>query len=954
MAIADKKIVKPQDTEINFHATINDELVRLNVSDESSLLDILRDELGLTGAKRGCDIGACGSCAVIINGKALDSCIVNVKDAIGAAIETIEGVEKNGMLHPLQEAFIETHGFQCGICTSGFIMSAKALLDKEPKPSYPQIVKAIHKNICRCTGYEQLIEAVQLASGQLKSEDLEKGNLKIVRSIDDESPDGKWHGKELQVIGHSKPRIESRSRVTGEALYTADIAVDGMVHGATVWSERVHAKIISIDTREAESLPGVLKVFTHKDITGENAYGKRLRDQQVFCDKKVRYIGDPIALVVAEKMKIAYAAVKLVKVEYEDLPVVIDLEKAIKPDAQKVHEENENGNILSHYHLEKGDSEKGFEEADIIIEKKYTTQPQDHCPIEPEAAIAYFDDDTGKLTVYSPGQSVFFDRLNIIRALGIPKEDVRCIQPAIGAAYGKREDIYAQIHVALAAMALQRPVRIEWTREETMLSTAKRTRQVTEIKIGLKKNGKITAYEARILGDVGAYASWSVNIMRKAGVLLTGPYEIDNIKVDSYAVYTNTPFSGATRGFGAAETNFCGESILDEAAEAIGMDQLEFRKLNALKKDGKTSTNYVWDRFAPLEATLEEAAKDFGWKERIANKQETDSPVKTGVGVAGMWYGIGFGTGITDTTDVVAELNNDGTVTLFVGTVDYGNGSNTIFVMMAAETLGLTLDEIKIVNADTDRTKNCGSTVASKQTYTTGNAVVRACHPIMKDILSIAAQISGKKEEELEITAGVITDKTDSSFNMRFKEAADRFEEFGKPRRREGIFKAGELTAPLDPKTGQGKAWYPMAFGAQMAAVEVNTKTGKVVVTDITASHYAGRALNPRAVRGQIVGGVSMGVGFALYEDADYKDGIPQATNLDKYKLMRSKNYPNISCVVLEHDESTAPFGGIGIGEPPTIPTAAAIANAVYDAIGVRMRDLPITPDKILKALADN
>ncbi len=953
MAIADKKSAAAQTNAIEFHATVNGEPVFLNTTEDKSLLDILRDDLDLTGAKRGCDIGACGSCAVIVDGRALDSCIITAKDAIGTTIETVEGVAKNGELHPIQDAFIKTHGFQCGICTSGFIMSAKALLDKEPKPTLPQIKKAIHKNICRCTGYEQLIESVQLASGQLIEADLEKGNLKIIRSIEDNSADGKWQGKELHVVGHSKSRIESRSRVTGEALYTADILREGMAHGATVWSERIHAKILSIDTTEAEEVPGVLKVFTHKDITGENAYGKRLRDQQVFCDRKVRYIGDPIALVVAEERDTAYKAAKLVKVEYEDLPQVLDLEDAIKSDAPKVHEENENGNILSHYHLEKGDTEKGFEEADVIVEKRYTTQPQDHSPIEPEAAIAYHDDETGKLTVYSPGQSVFYDRLNIIRALGVPKEDVRCIQPAIGAAYGKREDIYAQIHAALASMALRRPVRIEWTREETMLATAKRTRQVTDIKIGVKKSGKIVAYEGRVLGDSGAYASWSVNIMRKAGVLLTGPYEIENLKVDSYAVYTNTPFTGATRGFGAAETNFCGESILDEAAEAIGMDPLEFRKLNALKKDGKTSTNYIWDRYAPLEATLDEAAKDFNWAKRKSESNNSDPSVKKGVGVAGMWYGIGFGSGIPDTTDVIAELNRDGTVTIFVGTVDYGNGSNTTFAMMAAETLGLNMADIIVVNADTDRTKNCGSTVATKQTYTTGNAVMRACYPIRNDILSVAARISGKSEDDLDVSNGVITNSADESFTMQFKEAADRFDEFGKPRRREGLFKAGELTAPLDPKTGQGKAWYPMAFGAQMAEVEVNTKTGTVDVKDITASHYIGRAINPRAVRGQIVGGISMGVGFALYEDTDYQDGIPQALNYDKYKLMRSKNYPNVSCVVLEHDESTAPFGAIGIGEPPTIPTAAAIANAVYDAVGVRIRDLPITPDKVLKALED-
>ena len=941
------------DTTFEFRATVNDKPIRLNISEEKSLLDVLRDDLDLTGAKRGCDVGTCGSCAVILNGRALDSCIIMAKDAVDTEIQTIEGVAIDGVLHPLQEAFITTHGFQCGICTSGFIMSGKALLDKEPKPTTDQIHKAIHKNICRCTGYEQLVESVMLASGQISEDELEAGNLKIVRSIDDNSPDGKWEGKELQVIGHSKARIESRSRVTGEAKYTADIYVDGMAHGATVWSARVHAKIISIDTSAAEDLNGVLRVLTHKDVTGDNAYGKRLRDQQVFCDKKVRYIGDPIALVIAETRKIAYKAVELVKVEYEDIPIVIDLEEAMEPNSPKVHEENEDGNILFHYHLEKGDIEKGFKKADIILEERYMTQPQDHAPIEPEAAIAYFDEDTGKLTVYSPGQSVFFDRLNIIRALGLPKEDVRCIQPAIGAAYGKREDIYAQIHVALAAMTLNRAVRIEWTREETITSTSKRTRQITDIKIGVMKSGKIVAYEARVLGDSGAYASWSVNIMRKAGVLLSGPHEINDLKVDSYAIYTNTPFTGATRGFGAAETNFCGESMMDEAAEAIGMDPLEFRKVNALRKNGKTSTNFEWDRYAPLEATLDEAAKDFDWQGRMDKLDNTDSSVKKGKGLAGMWYGIGFGSGIPDTTDVITELHSDGTITLFVGTVDYGNGSNTTFAMMAAETLGINLEDVKVVNADTDRTKNCGSTVATKQTYTTGTAVMRSCFPLRQDALTIAADISGRELKNLDISRGVILDKTDSSFNMRFSEVAEKFKDYGKPFRREGMFKAGELTEPLNKKTGQGNAWFPMAFGAQMAEVEVNTKTGKVKVNHITASHYLGRAINPRAVRGQIVGGISMGVGFALYEDVEYVGGIPKNTNFDKYKLMRSKNYPNVSCVVLEHDESTAPFGAIGIGEPPTIPTAAAIANAVYDAVGVRIRDLPITPDKVLKALKE-
>lgn len=944
---------------IRFQAVINKKPVSIEVDAEKSLLDVLRDDLDLTGAKKGCDIGVCGSCVVIINGKPHEACITKIEEAQGATIQTVEGLAENGRLHPLQEGFMKCHGYQCGICTSGFLMSAKALLDECPNPTEEQIEKAIKRNICRCTGYEQLVESVKYAAGQVTEKDLGVGKFRIARYTDEDFEKIPWAKWRFKVLGTSQPKLEALSRVNGEAKYTADLKVPGMLYGATARSTVPHALIKAIDTSDAERYPGVVRVLTWKDVPGENAYGKRIRDQQVFCHEKVRFVGDAIALVVAETQKQAREAAKLVHVTYEPLPHYVEPEEAMKTDAAKIHSI---GNVLYHYHLEKGDTEKGFAQADKIVERKYTTAPQDHAPIESEAAIAYYDE-TGKLTVKSPGQSVFFDRLNIIRALGVPKEDVRVIQPAIGAAYGKREDIYAQIHAALAAFILRKPVKIEWTREETILATAKRTRQRTYLKMGVKKDGTITALEGRVIGDAGAYASWSVNIMRKAGVLVSGPYEIPNVKVDSYAVYTNTPLTGATRGFGAAETNFCNESHMDEAAHAIGMDPMEFRLKNALRKGGHSATDMAMDFYVPLAETIKECAKDFGWEEKRRRTRQADgSAIRTGYGMASMWYGIGFGAGIEDTTDVVAELNEDGTATMYVGTVDYGNGSNTTFAMMAAEVLGLNLRDVRMINADSDLTKNCGSTVATKQTYTTGNAVVRACLKLRKDMMDIAAAEmkvpAGDVDLEfgyavrLETVDGLRVPSADPGSRVPIPELARLFARYGKPRRREGMFKAHELTAPLDPKTGLGKAWFPMAFGTQMAEVEVDTKRGKIKVKKIVAAHYVGRTINPATLRGQVVGGISMGVGLALWEDAKYgADGAPIADNFDKYRLMRGTDAPEVQVIALELDEKSGPFGAIGVGEPPTIPVAAAIANAIYDAIGLRLPDLPLTQDKVLAAL---
>ncbi|MHA2620888.1 MAG: molybdopterin-dependent oxidoreductase [bacterium JZ-2024 1] len=935
---------------LKFHATLNGKRVAVSVPEGISLLDTLREHLNITSPKKGCDIGVCGSCVVLVNGEPRESCRMTAAEASGSEIRTVEGLAKDGKLHPVQEGFLLAHGFQCGICTSGFVMSAVALLEKKPKPCLEDIQRALKRNICRCTGYQQIIEAVLYASGQMIPEDFGKGCFKKVKYEAEETKGLPWKSWNFRVVGKPQPQVWGIPRVTGEAKYTADHFIPGMLHGATVRAALPSARILSIDVHEAEQMPGVVRVITWRDIPGENAHGKRIRDQPVLAKDRVRVVGEPVAVVFAETREQALAARDRVRVDYEPLPAVFDPESAMHPEAPKVHER---GNILYHYHLEKGDVSLGFAEADVVLERTYETSPQDHAPIEPEAALAYYGED-GKLTVISPGQSVFFDRLNICRALGIPKEDVRCIQPAIGAAYGKREDIYAQIHAALGTFLTGRPVKIEWTREETLLTTSKRTRQKTTLKVGLKKDGTITALKAKVIGDSGAYASWSLNIMRKAGVLVSGPYHIPNVEVDSYAVYTNTPLTGATRGFGAAETNFCSESLMDEAAYAIGMDPLEFRLKNALRKDQRTATDMVMDYTVPLEFCLEEAARDSGWQTIRSLPKEVAPGVFRGIGGAAMWYGIGFGAGIEDTTECIMELHRDGRVTFYVGTVDYGNQSNTTFCMLAAEALGIPLSWVNVINADSDRTPNCGSTVATKQTYTTGNAVVRAALRIRSDILEIASRLLGVPTSDLDIEDGFVYSITQREKRIDVPAIACRFREFGKPNRRSGRFKAHELTTPLDPKTGRGRAWYPLAFGAHIAEVEVDTTSGKVKVKKLTCAHHVGRVLNPASCRGQIVGGATMGLGFALFEDADYgEDGAPRATNFHRYRLPRITDIPDIRVIAIELDERTGPFGAIGVGEPPTIPVAAAIANAVYDAIGVRIRRLPLTPKNVKSALQE-
>ncbi len=918
----------------NLNLTINGTAHQLKVSKNRTLMSILRDDLHLTGTKCGCNEGTCGSCTVIMNGKAVRSCTIKPNRMEKAKIETIEALSDGDILHPIQTAFIERQGGQCGFCTPGMIMAAKALLETNANPTEKEIAHALRVNLCRCTGYQQIIEAVLQAAGQLES-NADTGKLELVGSQ-----------TEYNWVGRSIPRIDAIPLVTGTAQYTDDIPdPENILFLVAKRAEYAHARILNIDPTEALKIDGVERVITAKDIPGENKHGKIIRDIPVLADGIVRSFSDAVALVVAKDYATAEAGVEAVKVTYEELPSLFDPEKSLDSDAPVLHPK---GNLLYEFNIIKGDTDKGFAECDAIIEETFHTQRVDHGQLEPEAALAYFDE-SGKLCIKAPTQHVYFDRLNIIRALGLPKDDVRVIQPPVGGAFGKREDMYGQIHCALAAFLIRRPVRTVYSREETLRTTQKRHPVRIKIKVGATAAGRIKAFQGEALSDTGAYASWGQNILRKICVHMSGPYEIENVRINGKAVYTNNIFCGAMRGFGTPQAVFASESALDMLAEKLGIDKVEIRKINSFRPGSKTATGQKVIN-TPGKKTIELTADKVDWNSK-AKRSDNDSDIKRGIGIGSIWYGIGFGAGIPDHGDAIVELSPEGCAKVFVSTVDYGQGSNTIFPQIAAETLGLNPDDIEMITGDSDLTPNCGSTVATRQTFITGNAIKKACDILAIDIKEVASQILGINPDEVIMKNRRYYNIENESHSVGAPELFSRLVEFGKPMRREAIFKGEKFTEHLNPVTGQGNAYHPIAYGTQIAEVSVDTKSGKVEVDKITACHYIGKALNPESVRGQVVGGISMGWGYALTEDASCTNGEITNDNFGRYKMMRTTDMPDYDVILLEDDEPTGPYGAIGIGEPPTVATAPAIVNAVNDAIGVRITSLPITPEKILSAL---
>ncbi|MEK7875670.1 MAG: molybdopterin cofactor-binding domain-containing protein, partial [Pseudomonadota bacterium] len=646
--------------EIHLALKVNGKDHQLLVDPQQTLMGVLRDELGLTGTKQGCDDGTCGTCMVTVNGAMARACRVEVDRVQGKDVLTIEGLGTPERLHPLQEAFIKFDAVQCGFCTPGMIMAAKALLDRNPSPTRAQIVKALGSNLCRCTGYNSILDAVARVA------DLGRG----VPST------------EPQVCGEVHRRIDAQDKVLGTALYAADLAMPGMLHGAVLRSPHPHAEILDIDDSEARALPGVAAVVTARNVPGLNRQGRAIKDQPVLADGRVRQIGEAVAAVAATSPETAAQALALIRVNYRLLPAILDPAEALQEGAPLIHD---SGNLLAEKNVHWGDAEAALAQADIVVEETYTTPFVEHAYLEPESGLAYRDDE-GRVVVRSATQYSHLHRRAVAETMGLPLEQVRIFPTVVGGAFGAKTDISCECVIALLVLKTGQPVKIVYSRAESFASTTKRHPFRMRFRTGVNRDGRLTAVAAEVLADTGAYASAGHNIMVRASVSLVGPYHFPNVAIHARVAYTNNTVAGAMRGFGAVQVAFAMESQMDIMAAKLGIDPLEFRLMNRRRSSAAVATPQDVEQEAAYRETVE-AVRPY-YEEALRARAASASGNgrwRRGVGIASMRYGIGYAG--WHPPEVAAELESDGRVRIFIGSIDMGQGTDIGWLRMIAEEL---------------------------------------------------------------------------------------------------------------------------------------------------------------------------------------------------------------------------------------------------------------------------
>lgn len=909
---------------------VNGEQYQVTATPQTYLMDVLRDQLRLTGVKDGCATGHCGSCMVIKDGEAVRSCLVPMKRAEGANITTIEGLagrmqdeggrqqegEADPRLHPLQQAFIDQGATQCGFCTPGFIMSGVALLERNPNPTLEEIHEAHRWNVCRCTGYNAIVRAIQQAAGQ-------------------PVPPPPAVRAPLRAIGRRLPRPDALQKVTGKGIYADDLYEEGMLHAKALRSQYPHARLVKVDVSRASALPGVVAVLTADDIPGRKDCGVHEIDWPVLCYDKVRYVGDAIALVVAESEEIAGQALKLIDVAYEPLPVVTGPKEAAQPDAPVLHEGREQGNLLAHFHLEHGDVAAGFAAADVIVEREYRTQTVEHAFVEPEAGLAVPGAD-GRITVYCGGQIPFNDRRQIAATLGVPEDRVRVVNCLIGGAFGGKEDVSVQVHAALAAWATGRPVKMVFSRTESLLVHPKRHATIIKMKTGAKQDGSVIAHEVEIYGDGGAYASLSHHVMLRTTTHAAGPYEVPNTKIDTYAMYTNNVPAGAFRGFGVTQSGFAMESQMDVLAEALGISPLEIRRKNVLACGKKTLVGQVLTESCGLPQCLELVAEEMERHPFVP----VEGDKRRAWGIACAYKNTGYGSGAYDAAGAEVELCADGRAIVRAGAAEIGQGLPTVLAQIVAEELGVHYEQVDVLLSDTDLTLDGDATTASRQTYVTGNAARHAGRELRALLGRTAAELLDAPPDSLVFADGYV-----GSDGRRVP-----LSEVVQAARREGQVPrvAYQYVAPPT----QQYQHFAYGFAAQAALVEVDVKTGEARVLKIIAASDVGRALNPLGLQGQVEGGISMGIGMALQERFVTEGGYVKTDSLHKCRLPTIDQTPEVIMFFVEEETKDGPYGAKGVGELASIPTTPAIINAIYNATRVRCFSLPADKTWLKAALA--
>lgn len=719
-------------------------------------------------------------------------------------------------------------------------------------------------------------------------------------------------------IGRSFPRSDAHGKVTGQAAYSGDLSMQGMLFMKILFAERPHARVKRVDSTRAASAPGVVAVFTAKDVP-VNEYGLQIPDQPVLCGPgssiphadRVRFVGDQVATVVAESEEQAKFALGLIDVEYEDLPVVSDAVEAMKPGAFIVHPERGDTNVCVRYKIRKGDVDAAFAGADVIVEGTYRSPVQEHAYLQPEAGLAYPDED-GMVTVACAGQWTHADRESIAHALGLPLEKVRVIYPAIGGAFGGREDLSVQIVLALAAWKLQRPVKIIWSRRESIIGHGKRHATLIHAKWGATLDGKLVAAENEIIGDGGAYMYTSNKVLGNATITSTGPYFIPSVKTDVYGLYTNNVPGAAFRGFGAPQALFMAETQMNKLAEKLGMDPVEFRLKNALRDGLTLGVGTPAPGPVSVPQVIEAAAKKYGWRsERETRPRRGD--VLRGRGFAAGFKNVGFSFGYQENSWARVEIHGDGSIERVVvhhAGAEVGQGTHTVMAQMAAEVIGISPEHVEVVGSDSAKHGNPGSASASRMTFMAGNAIKGAA-----------------------------------------ERAFQKWEAEERPAIAEYTFLAPK-TEHMDEETGHSVPNFSYAYSAEAVEVEVDAGTGQVQVLRVVVADDVGKAINPDLVVGQIEGAVVQAQGYALTEELKSKDGRVLNDQLSTYLLPTILDIPReVESVILEVPDPNGPWGARGLGEIPFLPLVPAIAAAIHDATGVWIDEFPFTSERVFAAL---
>lgn len=734
----------------------------------------------------------------------------------------------------------------------------------------------------------------------------------------------------MTTIGKSVQRLDAIGKVTGQTRYPGDINLPDQAYLKILFAQRPHALVQRIDTSKAEALPGVIAVFTAKDVP-VNEYGLGVYDQPVLCGPgsakpytdRVRFVGDQVALVVAETEGIAARGCKLIEVTYNDLPVITDPRLAMGPGAELLHP-NYDSNVMNHYRIRKGDVEAAFAQAEVVITGEYHTPAQEHAYLQPEAGLGYIDEE-GRVTVQVAGQWTHKDQEQIAHALNLPVEQVRVIYPAIGGAFGGREDMSVQIVLALAAWRLKerginRPVKIIWSREESIVGHHKRHPYFIRQRWGARRDGTLVAAEVELVADGGAYVYTSGKVLGNATLMCTGPYEIPNVKVDAYAVYTNNLPGGAFRGFGGPQATFSAEMQMNRLAEVLGMDPVEIRLKNILREGSLLSVGTPLPKGVSLPQVVTQAALKAGWHEDASGKWQRPAiePGKAaylarGIGVSASFKNVGFSFGAPEQCTAAVALYGAAEIekaVVYHAGADCGQGAHTVFAQMAAEALHLSLEKVEMVVSDTALTGPAGSASASRLTFMAGNSIRGA------------AQAALEKWQTEERPAIAVY-------------------EYRPPR-----------TTPYDPQTGKSEPNFAYGYVAQVVTVEVDCETGHIRLLDVVSANDVGQAINPQQVEGQIEGAIAMAAGYTILENFVQKDGFVQTQHLSTYLIPTVLDVPDqITPVILEYADPIGPFGARGMAEMPFLPLAPAIVAAVHDATGVWFHEFPLTPERVLRGL---